>query len=74
MTASSPIPLDAFATELESLDGDASVEVVTRENGGVTGRYEFRLVRVGGGSGDTDSSLGNVDDCWMTDAVAASTG
>ena len=74
MTASSPIPLDAFATELESLDGAASVEVVTRENGGVTGRYEFRLVRVGGGSGDTDSSLGNVDDCWMTDAVAASTG
>jgi hypothetical protein len=74
VTASSPIPLDAFATELESLDGAASVEVVTRENGGVTGRYEFRLVRVGGGSGDTDSSLGNVDDCWMTDAVAASTG
>ncbi|TKX54347.1 hypothetical protein EXE42_08990 [Halorubrum sp. SP3] len=57
----------------EIADGAASVEVVTRENGSVTGRYEFRLVRVGGGSGDTDSSLGDVDDCWMTDAVAAST-
>lgn len=57
----------------EIADGEATVEVVTRENGSVTGRYEFRLVRVGGGSGDTDSSLGDVDDCWMTDAVAAST-
>ena len=57
----------------ETADGAAYVEVVTRENGSVTGRYEFRLVRVGGGSGDTDSSLGDVDDCWMTDAVAAST-
>jgi len=53
-------------------DGTATVEVVTRENGTVTGRYEFRLVRVGGGSATTDSSLGGVDDCWMTDAVAAS--
>ncbi len=57
----------------EISDGTAEVEVVTRENGSVTGRYEFRLVRVGGGSGDTDSALGDVDDCWMTDAVAAST-
>jgi hypothetical protein len=50
----------------------AEIEVVTRENGSVTGRYEFRLVRVGGGTGESDSSLGDVDDCWMTDAVAAS--
>ena len=57
----------------EISDGTAEVEVVTRENGSVTGRYEFRLVRVGGGSGDTDSALGDVDDCWMTDAVTAST-
>ncbi|TKX58463.1 hypothetical protein EXE44_06330 [Halorubrum sp. SS7] len=55
------------------VDDAAYVEVVTRENGSVTGRYEFRLVRVAGGSGDTDTSLGDVDDCWMTDAVAAST-
>ncbi|TKX75648.1 hypothetical protein EXE46_02560 [Halorubrum sp. GN11_10-6_MGM] len=53
-------------------DGTAEVAVVTRENGSVTGRYEFRLVRVGGGTGATDGSLGDVDDCWMTDAVAAS--
>jgi hypothetical protein len=53
-------------------DETAEVEVVTRENGSVTGRYEFRLVRVGGGTGESDSSLGDVDDCWMTDAVAAS--
>ena len=57
----------------EIADDTAEVEVVTRENGSVTGRYEFRLVRVGGGSGDTDTSLGDVDDCWMTDAVTAST-
>ena len=57
----------------EIADGEATVEVVTRENGSVTGRYEFRLVRVGGGSGDTDTSLGDVDDCWMTDAVGATT-
>ncbi|MEZ3163692.1 hypothetical protein ABNG03_04520 [Halorubrum sp. RMP-47] len=56
----------------EITDGTAAVEVVTRENGTVTGRYEFRLVRVGGGSATTDGSLGSVDDCWMTDAVAAS--
>ncbi|ELZ43833.1 hypothetical protein C463_09214 [Halorubrum californiense DSM 19288] len=56
----------------EIADDAATVEVVTRENGSVTGRYEFRLVRVGGGSGDTDTSLGDVEDCWMTDAVAAS--
>ncbi|ELZ50644.1 hypothetical protein C464_02088 [Halorubrum coriense DSM 10284] len=56
----------------EIADGTAAVEVVTRENGTVTGRYEFRLVRVGGGSATTDGSLGGVDDCWMTDAVAAS--
>jgi hypothetical protein len=53
-------------------DETAEVEVVTRENGSVTGRYEFRLVRVGGGTGESDGSLGDVDDCWMTDAVAAS--
>jgi hypothetical protein len=57
----------------EITDGTAEIEVVTRENGSVTGRYEFRLVRVSGGSGDTDTSLGDVDDCWMTDAVTAST-
>ena len=57
----------------EIADGTAEVAVVTRENGSVTGRYEFRLVRVGGGTGETDGSLGDVDDCWMTDAVGAST-
>ncbi|QWC19500.1 hypothetical protein [Halorubrum sp. 2020YC2] len=56
----------------EVTDDTAAVEVVTRENGSVTGRYEFRLVRVAGGSGDADGSLGDADDCWMTDAVAAS--
>ncbi|MFO8116170.1 MAG: hypothetical protein R6U01_12590 [Halorubrum sp.] len=54
-------------------DGTAEIEVVTRENGSVTGRYEFRLTRVPGGSSDADDDLGEVDDCWMTDAVAAST-
>jgi hypothetical protein len=55
------------------IDGEtAEVEVVTRENGSVTGRYEFRLVRVDGGTGESDGSPDDVDDCWMTDAVAAS--
>ena len=53
--------------------GTAEIEVVTRENGGVTGRYEFRLELISGGSQGTDDALGDVDGCWMTDAVAAST-
>ena len=52
-------------------DGTAEVEVVTRENGSVTGRYVFRLERITGGSAGGDVILGDVDDCWMTDAVAA---
>ena len=51
----------------------AEVDVVTRENGSVTGRYEFRLERVPGGSAGTSDDLGDVDDCWMTRAVGAST-
>ncbi|VTT87187.1 hypothetical protein DM2_3225 [Halorubrum sp. DM2] len=53
--------------------GTAEIEVVTRENGRVTGRYEFRLELISGGSQGTDDALGDVDGCWMTDAVAAST-
>ncbi|GAA0546656.1 hypothetical protein ABNG02_05930 [Halorubrum ejinorense] len=52
-------------------DDAAEVEVVTRENGSVTGRYVFRLELVTGGSAGGDVILGDVDDCWMTDAVAA---
>ena len=52
-------------------DETAEIEVVTRENGSVTGRYEFRLVRVPGGSAGTSADLGDVDDCWMTRSVAA---
>jgi len=52
--------------------GTAEIEVVTRENGDVTGRYEFRLELIDGGSRGTDDALGDVDGCWMTDAVAAS--
>ena len=51
--------------------GTAEVEVVTRENGSVTGRYVFRLELITGGSAGGDVILGDVDDCWMTDAVAA---
>lgn len=52
-------------------NGTAEIEVVTRENGSVTGRYEFRLVRVPGGSAGTSADLGGVDDCWMTSSVGA---
>jgi hypothetical protein len=38
----------------------ASVRVTTRENGTVTGQYEFRLRKQGGGK---------YDGCWMTDGV-----
>jgi len=56
------------------VDGStAKIEVVTRENGGVTGRYEFRLELISGGSQGTDDALGDVDGCWMTDAVSSST-
>jgi hypothetical protein len=51
-------------------DDTAEVEVVTRENGNVTGRYVFRLELVTGGSAGGDVILGDVDDCWMTDSVA----
>jgi len=49
----------------------AEIEVVTRENGSVTGRYEFRLVRVPGGGAGTSADLGDADDCWMTSSVRA---
>ena len=52
-------------------DDTAEVEVVTRENGNVTGRYVFRLELITGGSAGSDAPLGDVDDCWMTDAVTA---
>jgi hypothetical protein len=54
-------------------NGTAEIDVITRENGGVTGRYEFRLELIPGGSAETNDDLGGVDGCWMTDAVAAST-
>ncbi|QAU12942.1 hypothetical protein EKH57_09535 [Halorubrum sp. BOL3-1] len=52
--------------------GTAEIQVVTREDGGVTGRYEFRLELIAGGSQGTNDTLGDVDDCWMTDSVASS--
>ncbi|GAA0724170.1 hypothetical protein J2744_002303 [Halorubrum trapanicum] len=57
----------------EIADGTAEIGVVTRENGSVTGRYEFRLELIAGGSQGTNDALGDVDGCWMTDAVGAST-
>ncbi|ELZ59160.1 MULTISPECIES: hypothetical protein [Halorubrum] len=65
---------DTAAYSVPAVDGGtAEVEVVTREDGDVTGRYEFRLVLIDGGSQGTDDALGDVDGCWMTDSVAAST-
>lgn len=49
-------------TPLQSSDDYAQVEVVTREDGNVTGRYYFRLGKV---------DRGEYDGCWMTDAVVS---
>jgi len=63
---------DTAQYSVPRVDNDtAEIEVVTRENGSVTGRYEFRLVRVPGGSAGTSADLGDVDDCWMTRSVGA---
>ncbi|MFW6318257.1 MAG: hypothetical protein ACOC06_07310 [Halorubrum sp.] len=65
---------DTAQYAVPSIDnGTAEVEVVTRENGSVTGRYEFRLERVPGGSAGTDEDLGDADYCWMTRSVGATT-
>ncbi|ELZ36795.1 hypothetical protein [Halorubrum tebenquichense] len=65
---------DTAAYSVPAVDGGtAEVEVVTREGGDVTGRYAFRLELIDGGSQGTDDALGDVDGCWMTDSVAAST-
>lgn len=58
----------------EITDDVAHVGVVTRENGAVTGRYEFRLVRAEGGSAAANDDLPGVDDCWMTDGVRSTSG
>lgn len=49
-------------TPIQSSDDYAQVQVVTRENGTVTGQYYFRLRKVDGGE---------YDGCWMTDAVVS---
>lgn len=52
---------DTVRYEPERLSDDAArVGVVTRENGTVTGRYDFYLQRI---------DEGEYDGCWMTDAV-----
>ena len=52
----------------------ARVDVVTRENGSVTGRYEFRLRKLNASDPagpSSRSAVGPYDGCWMTDAVRA---
>ncbi len=65
---------DTAEYSVPSVEDDvATVRVVTRENGSVTGRYEFRLRKVLGGSGSTEDGVDDaVDGCWMTSAVSAS--
>ncbi len=64
---------DTAEYSVPDVDGDtASVTVVTRENGSVTGRYEFRLERVQSGSAGIDAPSADADECWMTSAVGAS--
>lgn len=64
---------DTAEYSVPEVTGDtASVTVVTRENGSVTGQYEFRLERVPSGTAGIDSASGSGDECWMTSAVGAS--
>ncbi|MFB6251249.1 MAG: hypothetical protein ABEI27_06120 [Halobellus sp.] len=63
-TYSAMLSWDTVQYEPERLSDDAAtVDVVTRENGTVTGRYEFYMQRIDGG---------RYDGCWMTDAVLTS--
>jgi hypothetical protein len=47
---------------IQASDDYAQVQVLTREDGNVTGQYYFRLRKIDGGE---------YDGCWMTDAVVA---
>jgi hypothetical protein len=49
-------------TPIQSSDDFAQVQVLTREDGNVTGQYYFRLRKIEGGE---------YDGCWMTDAVVS---
>ena len=49
-------------TPIPSSDDYAQVQVITREDGNVTGQYYFRVRKVDGGE---------YDGCWMTDAVVS---
>jgi hypothetical protein len=49
-------------TPIQSSDDYAQVQVLTREDGNVTGQYYFRLRKIEGG---------DYDGCWMTDAVVS---
>jgi hypothetical protein len=62
---------DSVEYSVPRIDGDtAKVDVVTREAGNVTGRYEFWLRKVpDDGENETGDGPGG---CWMTSGVMAS--
>ncbi len=49
-------------TPIQSSGDYAQVQVITREDGNVTGQYYFRVRKIDGGT---------YDGCWMTDAVVS---
>jgi hypothetical protein len=49
-------------TPIQSSDDYAQVQVLTREDGNVTGKYYFRLRK---------AESGGYDGCWTTDAVVS---
>ncbi|MFC7325900.1 DUF4864 domain-containing protein [Halorubrum rutilum] len=63
---------DSVEYSVPSADGDiTTIDVVTRENGTVTGRYDFRLKKVP--SDETGLNTTRADtECWMTSGVRAS--
>ncbi len=65
---------DTVQYSVPRTDGDTTtttIEVVTRENGTVTGRYDFRLRKVPSDETDVDTAREDAE-CWMTSSVTAS--
>lgn len=63
---------DTVQYSVPSMAGDiTTIEVITRENGTVTGRYDFRLKKVPSDETGVNTTRDDTA-CWMTSGVSAS--
>lgn len=63
---------DTVQYSVPKSDGDTTtIDVVTRENGTVTGQYDFRLRKVPGDETGVNTTRDDAE-CWMTSGVRAS--